>query len=73
MNTYKEIVYMILDEIKAVSDDSYFEEEHIVFLMKSWRATLLGQRYGDVKRSIPIENFQTICLNLEPTLEAFSA
>lgn len=42
MNTYKEIVYMILDEIKAISDDSYFEEEHILFLMNIWRAKILS-------------------------------
>lgn len=35
-------MYMILDEIKAISDDSYFEEEHIIFLMNLWRSTLLS-------------------------------
>lgn len=72
MNTYKEIIYMILDEVKAVSDDSYFEEEHIIFLMKTWRAALLGQRYGDVRRDVPIDNYQTVCLDLEQTKDTFS-
>jgi hypothetical protein len=32
MATYREIVYLILDEIKAQSNDSDITEEHVIFL-----------------------------------------
>ena len=41
MSTYREIVYMCLDEIKMVSDDSYFNQDHIIFLADKYRAFLL--------------------------------
>ena len=62
--TYREIVYMTLDEIKSVSDDAFFTEEHIIFLAGKWRAFLLKQRYSDIKKQIPESNYQTICLDL---------
>ena len=31
--TYREIVYIILDNLKLASDDSYITEEHILFLI----------------------------------------
>lgn len=62
--TYREIVYMILDEIKSVSDDAFFTEDHVIFLAGKIRAFLLKQRYSDVKKQIPESNYQTICLDL---------
>ena len=64
MATYREIVYMVLDELKVNSDDKYFEEEHVMFLMDKYRAFLLKQRYSDIKKQMPESNLQTICLNL---------
>lgn len=62
--TYREIVYMILDEIKSVSDDAFFTEDHVIFLAGKLRTFLLKQRYSDVKKQIPESNYQTICLDL---------
>lgn len=62
--TYKEIVYMVLDEIKSTSDDSFFTEDHVLFLIGKLRAFLLKQRYSDIKKYIPESNYQTICLDL---------
>lgn len=62
--TYREIVYMILDEIKSASDDAFFTEDHIIFLAGKLRTFLLKQRYSDVKKQIPESNYQTICLDL---------
>ena len=62
--TYREIVYMILDELKLYSDDSFFTEDHVVFLADKIRALLLKQRYADIKKQIPESNYQTICLDL---------
>ena len=55
---------MVLDEIKSTSDDSFFTEEHVLFLIGKYRAFLLKQRYADIKKPIPDSNYQTVCLNL---------
>lgn len=62
--TYREIVYMCLDELKLHSDDASYTEEHIMFLLGKYRAFLLKQRYSDIKKQIPESNYQTICLDL---------
>ena len=65
MATYKELTYLILDELKFHSDDSSFTEEHVLFLLDKYRALLLAQRYKDIRKEIPESNYQTICLDLE--------
>lgn len=63
--TYREIVYLILDELKGTSDDFTFNENHVIELCSKYRAFLLKQRYGtDIKKQIPESNYQTICLDL---------
>lgn len=64
---YKDIVYMALDELKLHSDDANFTEEHIIFLADKYRAILLKQRYADVKKEIPLANYQSIVLNVTST------
>ena len=61
---YKDIVYMVLDEIKSISDDAFFTEEHVLLLVNNYRNFILKQRYSDIKKPIPESNYQTICLNL---------
>lgn len=64
--TVREIIYICLDELKNLSDDAFFTEEHVLFLLSKYRAFLLKQRYGtDLKKSVPESNYQTICLDLE--------
>lgn len=62
--TYRELVYSVLDELKASSDDNYFTEEHVIFLLGKYRGMILKQQYKDVKKEIPESNFQTLCLDL---------
>lgn len=62
--TYKEIIYMILDELKLSSKDSYFTEDHIKFLALKYRNLLISQRYKDIKKDIPIDCYQSITLTL---------
>lgn len=63
--TYREIVYMVLDELKLMSDDANFNEDHIAFLCGKYRSFLLKQRYyTDIKKAISESNYQTICLDL---------
>lgn len=62
--TYRELVYLVLDELKLSADDAYFTEEHVVFLLGKYRGLLLKQQYKDVKKEIPESNYQTLCLDL---------
>lgn len=56
---------MVLDELKIVSDDSHFQEEHVLFLLDKYRSFLLAQRYKDIRKEIPESNYQTICVDLK--------
>lgn len=67
MATYRELVYLVLDELKGESDDFDFTEDHIIFLLDKIRVLLLKQRYSDIKKEIPESNYQTICLDLVET------
>lgn len=64
MTTYRELVFLVLDELKLSSDDAYFTEEHVMFLLSKYRGMILKQQYKDVKKEIPESNFQTLCLDL---------
>jgi hypothetical protein len=48
---------MCLDELHLTSDDSLFNEDHILFLINKYRAFLLKQRYSDIKKQIPESNY----------------
>ena len=65
MSTYKELTYMVLDKLKLISDDSHFQEEHVLFLLDKYRSFILAQRYKDIRKEIPDSNYQTICIDLE--------
>lgn len=64
MSKYGELVYMALDELKGMSDDFTYTEDHVIFLLDKYRGFLLKQRYADIKKQIPDSNYQTICLDL---------
>lgn len=56
---------MVLDELKGMSDDFTFTEDHIAFLLGKYRSFILKQRYyTDIKKAISESNYQTICLDL---------
>ena len=58
--TYRELVYMCLDEIKLASDDSYITEDHILFLISKYRAFLLRQKYDKTTLPVAESNYQKI-------------
>lgn len=58
---------MILDQIKSSTDDAFFTEDHVLYLINKYRALLLKQKYSDIRKQIPESNYQTICLEVEPT------
>lgn len=64
----KELVYMVLDELKGFSDDFTYTEEHIMFLCKKYRALLIKKEHDKEKTfsDMPSEfEYQQICLDLE--------
>lgn len=66
MATYREITFLILDEIKASNGDSNITEEHVIFLANQYRLFLLDQKklkYGE--SALSFANEQTICIDLE--------
>lgn len=65
MSTFKEIVYMCLDELQLSSDDATFTEDHIIFLANKYRALLLKKQYIDLKKIVPESDYQDVCLDLE--------
>ena len=64
----KEIVYMVLDLAKtSVSDDSYLNEDHALFLCRKYRAFLIKkeqEKRASVEAADIFEQ-QQICLDLE--------
>ena len=41
MNTLREMVYMVIDQLKNLSDDSYYTEEHIIYLLNKDHSTFI--------------------------------
>lgn len=66
MSTYRQLTYLILDEIKVSSDDSTITEDHVIFLLDKYRSLILKQLYKDIKKEISESNYQMLCLDLEP-------
>ncbi|NCD07247.1 MAG: hypothetical protein EOL97_14125 [Spirochaetia bacterium] len=68
MSTYREIVYMVLDQAKMKVDDNHLEAEHIVAIINKYRASLLKNKYGgQVKKVIPPAYYQTLAVEVDPT------
>lgn len=65
MSTFRELTYLVLDELKQSSDDKYYTVDHILFILSKYRAFLLKQKYADIKKLIPEVNYQAIKLTLQ--------
>ena len=65
MATFNQIAYMIYDELGLGSDDGKFNIDHVLFLMGNYRSYILKQQYTNAKKTIPLSNYQTICIDLE--------
>jgi len=65
----KDLVYMILDECKlSSSDDLFFTEDHVVFLIKRYRSFLIKKEQEREKSTTDVASefeYQQICLDLE--------
>ena len=63
-----ELVYLCLDELKILSDDSIYTEEHLIFLLKKYRSFLIKKEQDKEKGSQDVASefeYQQICLDLE--------
>lgn len=63
--TWRELVYMIVDITKQISDDSNFNEDHIITLCSTYRNYILNQQYLTNKKTIAETNYQIIQIPLE--------
>lgn len=64
----KEIVYYILDAVKAISDDTIITEEEVLFLLKKYRSFLVKKEQEKEKSTTDTASefeYQEICLDLE--------
>lgn len=65
----REITFMVLDLAKAyTSDDSFFNESHVIFLLKKYRSFLIKKEQEKQKATTDIASefeYQQICLDLE--------
>lgn len=69
MGTYREAIYMILDLFKDKSDDSNFNEDHILYLLDKYRAYVLKGKYDSARTTDLSEtNYQSVTLTLETYL-----
>lgn len=68
MATFAQIIFSVLDLMKEHSDDAYYTEEHVLFLAKKIRATLLERKYKGSRNGtfspMSSENQQQVCLQL---------
>lgn len=63
--TLREIIYDILENLNVYSDDTKFSEEHIAFMVNNKRNLLLRQYMSNLKKVVPKEAIQVICVPLE--------
>lgn len=67
--TVREITFMCLDLAKAnSSDDSFWTEDHVIFLLKKYRSFLIKKEQEKQKATTDIASefeYQQICLDLE--------
>lgn len=56
---------MVHDQLKLASDDAFFNEDHISFMLKKYRTLLIKREYERRKGEITDASYQTICLDLE--------
>ena len=62
--TLRELVFMCMDEVKLHSDDSFYTEDHVVFLLNKYRSFVLKKELEKENKQLSSNNSQTICLNL---------
>ena len=62
--TLRALVFICMDEIKLHSDDSFYTEDHLVFLLNKYRSFVLKKELEKENKQLSSSNGQTICLDL---------
>ena len=62
--TLRELVFMCMDEVKLHSDDSFYTEDHLVFLLNKYRSFVLKKELEKENKQLSSANSQIICLDL---------
>lgn len=60
MQTYRDMVYILMDEAHIFSDDSNWENEHFVQIINKYRSLLFNQKYKGKKVEIPSSWYQRL-------------
>ena len=63
--TWRELIYAITDITKQISDDSQFNEDHIIFLCAKYRNYILNSQYLSHKKTVNDANYQILNVGLE--------
>ena len=63
--TWRELIHMITDITKQISDDSQFNEDHVAELCSTYRNYILKQQYSTNKKTIAEANYQIVQIPLE--------
>ena len=67
MSTYRQLVFMVLDELKMRTDDVSLEVDHIIILLNKYRASYIKQKYGgQLKKNIPLPYYQIMTILVHP-------
>lgn len=65
MSTLRELIYDIKEMFSAYSDDILLSDEHLAFMIKTKRNTYLKNYISNLKKELPQQALQQICINLE--------
>lgn len=69
--TLREITYDVLEHLNAYSDDIKISEEHVAFIVNNKRNLLLKQYMSNLRKEVPQEAIQSICLPLSQDNNCF--
>ena len=69
--TLREIIYDVTETLNAYSDDHKITEEQIAFIVNNKRNMLLKQYMSNLRKEIPQEAIQTLCMPLEADSNCF--
>lgn len=61
----RELVYIVIDQAKKLSDDSDINEEEVLFLLERYRTYVIEQKYIKARGNVSHDNYQSICVDLE--------
>ena len=67
MATSAEIVFSVKELLKDHTDDTLIENDHVLFLVKSYRNLLLRQLYSDRSKGYDASAIQSFCVGMKRT------